>query len=56
MFRGLISDAKSASGSLITKHLTRASVAVPFAVALGFATAAITLVLVDRFGSIAPSG
>ena len=53
MFRGLISDAKSASGSLITKYLTRASVAVPFAVALGFATAAITLMLVDRFGSIA---
>jgi len=53
MFRGLIDDAKSAAGSLIAKYLTRASVAVPFVVALGFATAAITLMLIDRFGSIA---
>jgi predicted histidine transporter YuiF (NhaC family) len=53
MFRGLINDAKSAAGSVIAKYLARASVAAPFIVALGFATAAITLTLVDRFGSIA---
>ena len=53
MFRGLISDAKSSTGSLIGKYLARASVAVPFVVALGFATAAITLMLVNRFGCIA---
>lgn len=53
MFRGLIGDAKSATGSLVAKYLTRASVAVPFVIALGFATAAITLMLIDRFGSIA---
>ena len=35
MFRGLINDAKSAAGSLIAKYLARASVAVPFVVALG---------------------
>jgi hypothetical protein len=52
MFRGLINDAKSAAGSLVAKYLARASVAVPFVVALGFATAAVTLVLVDRFGAI----
>jgi hypothetical protein len=52
MFRGLINDAKSAAGSLIAKYLARASVAVPFVVALGFATAAITFMLVDRFGAI----
>jgi len=53
MFLGLINDAKSAVGSLIAKYLARASVAVPFVIALGFATAAITLMLIDRFGSIA---
>lgn len=53
MFRGLINDAKSAAGSLIAKYLARASVAVPFVAALGFATAAITFMLVDRFGAIA---
>jgi hypothetical protein len=53
MFKGLINDAKSAAGSLIVKYLARASVAVPFIVALGFATAAITLMLVERFGHTA---
>jgi uncharacterized membrane protein len=53
MFRGLINDAKSAAGLLIAKYLARASVAVPFVIALGFATAAITLMLVERFGAIA---
>ena len=53
MFRGLINDAKSAAGSIIARYLARASVAVPFLVAFGFATAAATVVLVDRFGSVA---
>lgn len=52
MFRGLINDAKTAAGSLVAKYLVRASVAVPFIVAVGFAVAAITLLLVDRFGAI----
>ena len=53
MFRGLISDAKSAAGSVMAKYLARASVVVPFVIALAFATNAITLMLIDRFGSIA---
>jgi uncharacterized membrane protein len=53
MFRGLINDAKSAAGSMIAKYLARASVAVPFIVAAGFGTAATTVMLVDRYGSIA---
>jgi hypothetical protein len=53
MFRGLIIDAKSAAGSLIVKYLARASVMAPFVLALAFATAATTLMLTDRFGSIA---
>ena len=50
MFRGLINDAKSAAGSVVAKYAARASVAVPFVVAFGFATAGITLMLVERFG------
>ena len=50
MFRGLINDAKSAAGSMVAKYAARASVAVPFVIAFGFATAGITLMLVERFG------
>jgi hypothetical protein len=50
MFRGLINDAKSAAGSVVAKYAARASVAVPFFIALGFATAAVTLMLVEQFG------
>jgi hypothetical protein len=53
MFRGLINDAKSTAGALVAKYLARASMAVPFVAALGFVTAAITLMLVERFGHIA---
>jgi hypothetical protein len=56
VFRSLINDAKSAAGAVIGKYAIRASVAVPFLVAAGFGTAAITLMLVDRFGAIAAYG
>jgi hypothetical protein len=46
----LISDAKAAAGAVIVKYVARASVAVPFLVAVGFAVAGITVMLVDRFG------
>jgi hypothetical protein len=52
MFRGLINDAKSAAGSLVAKYLARASVAMSFVVALGFVTAAVTLMLIERFGAV----
>jgi hypothetical protein len=52
MFRGLINDAKAAAGSLVGKYLVRASVAVPFIVAIGFGVASVTLLLVERFGAI----
>jgi hypothetical protein len=52
VFRSLINDAKSAAGAVIGKYAIRASVAVPFLVAAGFGTAATTLVLIDRLGSI----
>lgn len=52
MFESIISDAKSSAGSFVAKYLARASVVVPFAIALGFATASVSLILSARFGSI----
>lgn len=52
MFRGLLNDAKSAMGSIIARYLARASVAVPFLIAAGFAIAAITLMLVEQYGQV----
>lgn len=51
MFTGVINDARRAANSLIGKFLGRAVVAVPFVIAGGFATAALTLMLIDRFGA-----
>ena len=51
MFRGLINDAKLAAGSVVSKYLVRASVAVPFMIALGFATAGLTLWLIELYGA-----
>jgi len=53
MFAGLINQAKSAVSRLVLQYVARASVAVPFIVAVGFALAAITVLLVNRFGHAA---
>ena len=51
-----MNDAKSAAGSAVgkyvVKYLARICVVLPFVVALGFATAAITLMLVERYGAV----
>jgi hypothetical protein len=52
MFAGVINQAKSAASGLVLKYLARASVAVPFLIALGFALAATTVMLVERFGQV----
>jgi hypothetical protein len=52
MFRGLINDAKAAATSVIGRYVARASVAIPFVIALAFAMAAITVMLVQRFGHV----
>ena len=52
MFAGLINQAKSAASGLVLKYVARASVAVPFVIALGFALAAVTVMLVERFGHV----
>ena len=51
MFRGLINDAKVAAGSVVSKYAVRASVAVPFMIALGFGTAGLTLWLIEHYGA-----
>lgn len=50
MFAGLVNEAKAAASGLLLKYVARASVAVPFAIALGFALAATTVMLVQWFG------
>jgi hypothetical protein len=52
MFKALINDAKAAATSVVVKYLARASVAVPFVIAAGFAIAAITHMLIQRFGVV----
>ena len=52
MFAGLINQAKSAASDLALTYLARATVAVPFVIALGFALAAVTVMLVERFGQV----
>ena len=51
MFAGLINQAKSAVSHLVLKYVARVSVGVPFVIAAGFALAAITVILVERFGT-----
>ena len=50
MFAGLINHAKAAASGLVLKYLARASVAIPFVIALGFVLAAVAVMLVQRFG------
>jgi len=50
VFAGLVNQAKAAMSGLLLKYVARASVAIPFVIALGFALAATTLMLVERFG------
>jgi hypothetical protein len=61
MFRGVINSAKNAASGLVVKYLARASVAVPFILAAGFALAGLTVMLSHpcgrhRFGEGAQGG
>jgi Na+/melibiose symporter-like transporter len=53
VFAGLLNQAKAAVSGLVLKYVARASIAVPFVIALGFALAAITMMLVQHFGHVA---
>lgn len=52
MFAAVINSTKSAVTHVILKYLARASVAIPFILALGFIVAAIATMLAERFGNI----
>ena len=52
MFAGLMNQAKAAVSGLVLKYVARASVVVPFAIALGFALAATAAMLVRHFGHV----
>jgi hypothetical protein len=52
VFAGLINSAKTALSHLVLKYVARASVAVPFVIAVGFALAAMTVMLIERFGHV----
>jgi hypothetical protein len=52
VFAGLINQAKSAASHLVLRYVARASVAIPFVIGAGFALAAITVMLVERFGHV----
>src|SRR4051794_32885995 len=47
-----MNQAKDAVSGLVLKYVARASVAVSFVIALGFALAALTVMLVQRFGHV----
>jgi len=48
-----MNQAKDAVSGLVLKYVARASVAIPFVIALGFAIAAVSVMLVQRFGHVA---
>jgi hypothetical protein len=50
VFAGLIKQAKRAATGLVLKYVARASIALPFVIALRFALATILVLLVQRFG------
>jgi hypothetical protein len=47
-----MNQAKTAVSGLVLKYVARASVAIPFVIALGFALAAIAVMLVQYFGHV----
>jgi hypothetical protein len=52
LFAGLINQAKHTVSSIALKYVARASVAVPFVIALGFVVAAVAAMLVQRYGHV----
>ncbi|WP_072395244.1 hypothetical protein [Hyphomicrobium sp. CS1GBMeth3] len=56
MFQGLLRRAERSVNQVIARALERALVAVPLLVAAGFATAALTVKLVELYGSVTAYG
>lgn len=55
MFSGLIDEVKAAAHELLARVATRAAIGVVFLIAVGFAVAALTMQLVERFGAVTAS-
>jgi hypothetical protein len=53
MFQGLFQRAENKLDSVVAKYVGRVTVALPLIVAGGFATAALTVKLVDMYGAVA---
>ena len=53
MFQQLLAEVRTAAGAAASKYALRALLAVPFVLAIGFATAAVNLMLIERFGTMA---
>lgn len=56
MFQGLIKRAENAVDSVVSRFVGRAAAAVPLVIAGGFATAALTVWLVEQYGAITAYG
>ena len=52
MLQAIVDRAQRSIDTLISKYVTRAAVAVPFVVAIGFGTAAATVKLTEEFGGM----
>lgn len=52
MFQGLFRRAESTIDSVVAKYVGRAAIAIPLVIAGGFATAALTVKLVEIYGSV----
>jgi len=52
MFQGLFKRAENTIDQLVAKYVGRAAVAIPLLVAVGFATAALTVELTARYGAV----
>lgn len=52
MLQGLFKRAENSIDHLVAKYVGRAAVAIPLLVAAGFATAALTVELVNRYGAV----
>lgn len=52
MFQGLLRRAEQSIDQVVAKYVSRATVAIPLIVAAGFATAAVSVKLVEMYGSV----
>ncbi len=52
MFQAIVNRAQRSIDTLVSKYVTRAAVAVPFVIAVGFGTAAASVALTEMYGNL----